>query len=253
MKVRGIAIGIFLLSGAAFGQTRSFDIQLSYGGWTLSPFRTIVERECEDLIRNEFSKLVGSAISEVLLSPVLSNLDLSSSGHFFSLALWYRIGRSRFSAGVRGDYFNFRVPYSLSVEESLEILGYPLVTLKGEGRGTVRLNGLAVSFLGRWTPLSTRRVDLSLQTGLLLLPFQGEIFLDQTTALSTPLGDFRYSGSFDHTFVEVRELGLDVPSLIVSPTFGIEFRYRFTAEAGIFINTTTAQGAFFAGGLFFSF
>jgi hypothetical protein len=253
MKVRGIAIGIFLLSGAAFGQTRSFDIQLSYGGWTLSPFRTIVERECEDLIRNEFSKLVGSAISEVLLSPVLSNLDLSSSGHFFSLALWYRIGRSRFSAGVRGDYFNFRVPYSLSVEESLEILGYPLVTLKGEGRGTVRLNGLAVSFLGRWTTLSTRRVDLSLQTGLLLLPFQGEIFLDQTTALSTPLGDFRYSGSFDHTFVEVRELGLDVPSLIVSPTFGIEFRYRFTAEAGIFINTTTAQGAFFAGGLFFSF
>ena len=253
MKVRGIAIGIFLLSGAAFGQAHSFDIQLSYGGWTLSPFRTIVERECEDLIRNEFSKLVGSAISEVLLSPVLSNVDLSSSGHFFSLALWYRIGRSRFSAGVRGDYFNFRVPYSLSVEESLEILGYPLATLKGEGRGTVRLNGLAVSFLGRWTPLSTRRVDLSLQTGLLLLPFQGEIFLDQTTALSTPLGDFRYSGSFDHTFVEVRELGLDVPSLIVSPTFGIEFRYRFTAEAGIFINTTTAQGAFFAGGLFFSF
>lgn len=253
MKVRGIAIGIFLLSSAAFGQTRSFDIQLSYGGWTLSPFRTVVERECEDLIRNEFDKLAGSAIPEVFLSPFLSNVDISSSGHFFSLALWYRFGQSRFSAGVRGDYFAFRLPYSLSVEESLKIPGFPPATLKGQGRGTVRLDGLAVSFLGRWTPLSTRRLNLSLQAGLLLLPFQGEILLDQTTALQTPLGDLLFSGRFDHTFDQVRELGLDVPSLIVSPTLGIELHYRLAAEAGIFINVTAAQGTFYAGGLFFSF
>ena len=253
MKVWRTAIGIFLFSGAVFSQTRSFDIQLFAGDWTLSPFRTAVERESEDLIRNECSKLIGSAIPEAFLSPVLSNVKLSSSGHFFSLALWYRIGRSRFSAGVRGDYFLIRLPYFLSVEESLGILGSPLATIKGEGRGTILLNGLAISFLGRWTPISTRRVDLSLQAGVLLLPFQGKIFLDQTTALSTPLGDSRLSGSFDHTFAEVRELGLDLPSLIVSPTLGIELRYRFIAESGIFINMTTAQGAFYAGGLFFSF
>lgn len=253
MKFRGIAIGIFLLSGAAFGQTRSFDIQLSYGGWTLSPFRAVVEKECESLIRNEFDKLVGSVIPEDFLFPFLSNVDLSSSGHFFSLALWYRFGHSRLSAGVRGDYFAFRLPYSLSVEESLKIPGFPSATIKGQGRGTVRLNGLAVSFLGRWTPLSTRRLDLSLQAGLLLLPFQGEILLDQTTALQTPLGDIRFSGGFDHTIDQVREMGLDVPSLIVSPTLGIQLRFRLTAEAGIFIDVTAAQGTFYAGGLFFSF
>jgi hypothetical protein len=253
MRVRGIAIGIFLLSGAAFGQTRPFDIQLSYGGWTLSPFRSVVERECEGLIRNEFAKLVGSAIPEAFLFPFLSNVDLSSSGHLLSLALWHRFGNSRFSAGVRGDYFAFRLPYSLSVEESFKLPGFPPTTLKGQGRGTVRLNGLAVSFLGRWTALSTRRLDLSLHGGLLLLPFQGDVSLDQTTALETPLGDISFSGRFDHTIDQVRDLGFRVPSLIVSPALGIELRCRLAAGAGIFIDATAAQGTFFTGGLFFSF
>lgn len=253
MKVRGIAIGVFLLSTMAIGQARSFDIQLSCGGWALSPFRTVIERECENLIRNEFDKLVGTAIPGVFLSPFLSNLDLSSSGYFFSLGLWYRFGRSRFSAGVRSDYFDFRVPYTLSVEESLEMPGFPLATLKGQGRGTIRLNRLAVSFLGRWTPLSTRRTDVSLQAGLQMLPFQGEIKLDHSISLLTPLGDLRLSGSFDHTLVQIREMGLNVPSLIVSPSLEIELRYRLAAEAGIFINTTLAQGTYYAGGLFFSF
>jgi len=153
MKVREIAIAIVLLSHAAVGQIRSFEIQASCGGWTLSPFQTIVEKECEDLIRNEFNKLAGSAIPDVFLSPFLSNLDISSSGHVFSLALSYRFGQSRFSAGVRGDCFVFRLPYVLSVEESLEIPGFRLVTVQGQGLGRVRLNGLAILLFGRWTPL----------------------------------------------------------------------------------------------------
>jgi len=253
MKTRRIAIGIFLLAGAVYGQSRPFDIQVSFGGWSLSPFRSIVERECERLIKNEFSKLVESAIPNDLLTPLLSSVDLSSSGHFFSLAASYRFGEGRFSVGLRGDYFDFRVPYSLSVNESLEIWGFPLAALEGQGQGTVRLSGLAVSVLGRWTPLMTKRVDLSLQAGLMMLPFQGKILLDLTAALKTALGDLQFSGSFDDTFDEIRELGLDLPSVIFSPTFGIEFRYRFLPDAGFYLNATAAQGSFLSGGLFFSF
>lgn len=253
MKTRGIAIGIFLLAGAAFGQARPFDVQLSFGGWSLSPFRSMVESECERLIKNEFEKLVGSAIPNDFLTPLLSSVDLSSSGHFFSLAVSYRFGEGRFSAGLRGDYFDFRVPYSLSINESLEIWGFPLAALEGQGQGTVRLSGFAVSLLGRWTPLMTKRVDLSLHAGLMMLPFQGKILLDLTAALRTPLGDLQFSGSFDDTFDEIRDLGLDLPSTIFSPTLGIEFRYRFLPDAGLFLNATAAQGSFFSGGLFFSF
>jgi len=253
MKVRGIAVGIVLLSSAAFGRTRPFDIQLSYGGWTLSPFRTMVERECEQLIRNEFSKLAGSVVPETLLAPFLSSVDISSSGHFFSLALWYRLGQSRFSVGLRGDHFDFRLPYFLSVQESLEIPGFPLARLEGQGQGAVRLNGLAVSLLGRWTPLSTRRLDLSLDAGLLRLPFQGKISLELTSALQTPLGNFSFSGTFENTIDEVRRLGLDAPSFIVSPTLGIGLQYRLAAGAGIYLHVTAAQGTFYGGGLFISF
>lgn len=253
MKVRGIVIGVLLLSLSAFGRTRPFDIQMSCGGWSLSPFRSLVERECENLIRNEFVKLIGAAIPEVLLSPFLSSLDLSSSGRFFSLALWYRSGESRLAAGVRGDYFNFRVPYSLSVHESLELPGIPLAAMDGQGRGVIRLNGLAVSLLGRWTALSSRHADVSLQAGLMMLPFQGRIDLDHKISLETPLGDLRYSGSFERTLAEVRALGLDVPSLLLSPSLGLDARYRLSAQAGIFINATLAQGTFYSGGLVFSF
>lgn len=239
--------------GSVLGQTKRFDIQLSYGGWSLSPFRSVVERECERLIKSEFNKLVESTIPNDLLTPLLSNIDLSSSGSVFSLAAWYRFGESRLSAGLRGDYFAFRVPYSLSVNESLEIWGLPIVALEGRGNGEVHLDGIAVSVLGRWTPLMTKRVDLSLQAGLMMLPFQGKILLDLTAALKTVLGDLQFSGSFDDTFDEIRDLGLDLPSVIFSPTLGIEFRYRFLPDAGFFLNATVAQGSFFSGGLFYSF
>jgi len=128
-----------------------------------------------------------------------------------------------------------------------------LAALEGQGQGTVRLSGLAVSVIGRWTALMTKRVDVSLQAGLMMLPFQGKILLDLTAALKTALGDLQFSGSFDDTFDEIRDLGLDLPSVIFSPTLGIEFRYRFLPDAGFFLNATLAQGAFFSGGLFYSF
>lgn len=253
MKAKGTVLAILILAGTALGQARPFDIRVSYGGWSLSPFRSIVERECERVIKSEFNKLVESVISADLLTSFLSTIDLSSSGHFFSLSASYRFGESRVSAGVRGDYFDFRVPYSLSVAESVEIWGFPLASLNGQGAGTVRLSGFAVSIFGRWTPLMTRRSDLSLHAGLMMLPFQGKIGLDVTAMLGTPLGDLQYSGSFDDSFDQIRELGLDLPSIIFSPTVGLEFRYRFTRDIGAFIDATLAQGSFVSGGLFFVF
>ena len=253
MKAIRTALGVFLLAGAVVGQTRPFDVELSYGGWTLSPFRTVVERECERVIRDQLDRLISSAIPDLLVSPYLSDIDLPSSGRFFSLAIWYRFGESRFSAGLRGDYFNFKLPYSVAVSESFEFLGFPLARLDVQGRGSVRLDGLALSLLGRWTPLRTRRLDLSLQAGLMMLPFQGELSMEQTTTLITPIGDLRLSGKIGHDFDEIRALGLDLPSYIYSPTLGIELRWRIAPEVGLHFNATAAQGTFYAGGLFFSF
>jgi len=255
VKTKWIATGILasaILAGPAFGQSRPFDFQVAFGAWSLSPFVSPVEKECERLIRNEFDGLVGSVFPGILLSSSLAKLDLSSSGHFFSLAMWHRFGESRFSAGLRGDYFDFRVPFALSADETVSFLGFPLVALEGQAQGTVRLNGIAISLQGRWTPLSTSRVELSLQAGVMVLPFEGEITSNLTGTLRTLIGDLPLSGRFDHTIDEVRNLGVDVLSLILSPSLGIEFRYRFAPRLGLFINATAAQGSFLSGGLFFS-
>jgi len=242
-----------MLAGAAWGQTKRFDIQVSYGGWSLAPFRSLVERECERVIKNEFNQLVESVISTDLLSPFLSTIDLSSSGHFFSIAASYRFGESRIAAGVRGDYFDFDVPYTLSVAESISIWGFPLATLDGRGAGAVRLSGIAVTVFGRWSPLLTRRSELSFHAGLMMLPFQGDIGLDLAAVLGTPLGDLEYAGSFDDTFDQIKDLGLDMPAIIFSPSVGVEFRYRFSRDFGAFVDATLAQGSFLSGGLFFVF
>ena len=49
---------LLALAGAAAADERPFDLRLSYGAWTLSPFRPLVERECERLIRNGFDRIV---------------------------------------------------------------------------------------------------------------------------------------------------------------------------------------------------
>jgi len=77
--------------------------------------------------------------------------------------------------------------------------------------------------------------------------------MDQTTTLSTPLGDLKFSGKIGHDFDEMRDLGLELPSTIYSPTLGIEFRWRIAPEVGLHLNATAAQGTFYSGGLFFSF
>jgi len=252
VKARGIPILIIVLAGAAFAESRPLEIQVSYGGWSLSPLRPLVETECERLIRNGFSNSVGAALSEAFLTPLVSSVSLSSSGHFFSAALWYRFEDSRWSAGLEGDYFDFRVPYSVSVATSLDILGFPLVAVDGRGQGTTRLNGLALSLLGRWTPLSAGPVELSLQAGLMALPFQGDISMDQTAVVTTPAGDLKFSGTLNQTIDEIRSLGLDVPSWIFSPVLGIDVRFRIAPKLALFFDATFSQGSFVSGGLAFS-
>ena len=255
MKAKRILAGLSLLAltATAFGESRRFDVQVAFGGWSLSPFRSIVERECERIIKREFSSLVETVIPAELLTPLLSSVELSSSGTAFSLTAAYRFGDGRFAAGVRGDYFDFGVPFTLSVAESIEILGWQLVSLEGRGSGTVDLGGFALSAFGRWTPVLTPSVELSFHAGLMMLPFQGKIVFDLSAVMKTALGDLRYAGKFDDDFDQIRELGLDIPEFIFSPMAGIEFRYRFSQDIGFCLDATAAQGSFLSAGLFFVF
>jgi len=254
MNVKGIIAGILLavlmVIGAAAASAETIEFRLSYGGWSLSPFHSTVETKCEELIKDEFFKLFDSILPASFLSPVRSEVDLSSSGTFLAAEIWMPLGRSRFAVGIRGDLFNFKVPFTAVAREAIDIFGFPIAEVTGRGQGTVDLKGLGVSLLGRWTAVSTRHWDLSLQAGMSTVPFRGRIAMNQEISVATLLGDLRFTGRMDQSIADIREADDHVPSMIIAPTAGIDVKYRFSGNAGLFINATVSQGTFLSGGFF---
>jgi hypothetical protein len=257
MHGKGVTIGILaagmIVGGALMARAGAVEIRVGYGGWTLSPFHSTVETRCEEVIQGEFFELLNSILPESFLSPIRTNIEFSSSGTFLSAEFWIPLPRSRFAVGLRGDLIDFRAPFTASANETIDIFGFPIANLSGYGHGTVELNGLGLSLLGRWTAVASRRVDLSLRAGLSAFPFQGRVTMDLEASASTILGNLNYQGRLDRTIAEIREGNDEVPSLIIAPMVGLDCGVRITPRTGVFANLSISQGTFLSGGFFVSF
>jgi len=239
---------------SAWGQARKFEIEAAYSGWTLAPFHPLLERRTETAAREAFRDALGSTLLGSVLSPLSTAADFGgSSGRSFTAAVWKRIGRSRFSIGLRADVFEFRLPYAISALETVSIIGVPLVEIEGRSTGTVRIRGIGGSVLGRWTAVETGRFELALEAGVTLFPYEGTIEQDIQATLRTPLGDATLSGPFDMTIAEARRWTEAIPRAILSPTAAIAGRLWLSRNLGLTASVAASQGVFFSGGLCFAF
>ena len=254
MSGKKIAAGILgsalLMSAAIPASAQRIEFRLSFGGWTLAPLHTAIETECEEIIQNEFFSLLDSILPESTLSPVRTDVSLSSSGTFLSGEIWIPIGRSPFAAGLRGDLFSFHIPFSAAARETIDLFGVPVAELTGRGIGTVDLAGFGLSLLGRWTAVSSPKWEISLHAGISALPFRGRIGMDQILSVSSILGDYQFSGRLDQTIAEIREVEEDIPTVIIAPAAGFDVRYRIGGNAGLSLNLTVSQGTYIAAGVF---
>jgi hypothetical protein len=257
MASKGAVVGILaaglVFAGAVSARAGAVEIRVGYGGWTLSPFHSTVETRCEEVIRSEFFELLNSILPESFLSPIRTDVGFTSSGTFFSAEFWIPLPRSSFALGLRGDLINFRAPFTASAKETIDIFGFPIAYLSGNARGTVALKGLGLSFLGRWTAVSSRRVDLSVRAGLSAFPFRGRVTMDLEASAATILGNLDYSGRVDRTIAEIRDSNDEIPSWIVAPMAGLDGAFRITPRTGVFANATISQGTFLSGGFFILF
>jgi len=226
-----------------------FDIQLSYGRWTASPFGSLLERETENMIKNELTRLMDTVLPPSAFST-LEDVSLSSSGHVVSLSLWYKF--NQFSLGVRGGYFKYDLPYTIRAEQSIAFLGYDLVNVRTEGSGTVNLNSVMFSLLARWEVLHSHKFRLHVHGGVTLIPYDGDMSLNQTTVVQTPLGDVNYTGSFSETIQNIRSWDDDIPSLLFAPTFGLDVQYDIHTRIGVFLGLAFAEGTVLSAGLTFA-
>ena len=253
MKLKGIFITVLFLLLSDISEAGKLELQISYGRWTLSPFTTVIERESEDLIRNELQRLLSPSYPENVFSLLSSpKVDLGSSGYFVSLAVWYNYENSPFSLGLKGQYFDFRMPFSAFLDQSFTILGQELIKIETQGEGDLNLSSFTASVLGRWTFLLQPKFQISVFGGLNIFPYKGTIDLDGQVLIRSPLGDVLYRQSDSPTLDEVRQWDDQLPSLLVSPELGLSFQYRFTRKMGVFIDVAIFQGASISLGMFFS-
>ncbi len=245
-----IGLTVFLIL-VGLTQAQGVEFQLSYGRWSLTPFTTIVERESENMIRESYRRFVKDFFPGLDLPSFIFTLDLSSSGQYFSFAFWYNFKSSQFSLGIKGNYVDLQLPFSIDADQSISFLQYEMVKLQTVGAGEVNLNSLTVSLLGRWKALSQDRFGLLLYGGLLFFPYRGDLFIEQDTKIQTPLGDLEYQGAFAQTINQIRNRDEDVPTTIISPELGIQFQSRLLKNLGLVLDVALSQGSLFSAGLFF--
>jgi hypothetical protein len=249
MRTCRLLIVTLCLLGPVNLRAARFDINIAYGGWGLSPYTSLVERETESLIKDQLARVLDSVLPRDAISA-LADIDLSSSGRILSFALWYRF--SRFSLGLRTDYYEFAFPYSIRAEQTISFLDYELVRIKTQGGGDVDLSSVMLSLLSRWEVLETPQFGLFVHGGLNVFPYDGRIELQQTTTVTTPLGDAVYTGDLSETIKTIRRWSDEIPSMLFAPVFGLSALYRINPRIGVLLDLTFSQGTFLSGGLCFS-
>ena len=229
-----------------------FEIQISYGGWSLSPFISSVEKASERIIGDELYNIVSTLLPGTALSAFRSAVDLSSSGKSLDLSLWYKIGRSNFSLGLKGQVYRFYLPYTLDSVQSIGFLGFPLFELDSQVEGEISLRSVILSPLARWTALSSKNFKLSLYGGFAVFHYDGDVLLNGNVIVKTPLGDFEFQGEISQSLEELREWSDGIPSWMLSPSLGLVMQYNLSKEFGLVVDLSLSHGFFFSAGVFFA-
>jgi len=233
-------------------QAEKIDIQISYGGWSLSPFITSVEKETERIIGDVLYHIIYTLLPGVALSTFQSDINLSSSGKSLDFSLWYKVGQGKFSLGLKGQYYSFQLPYSLDSVQSISFLGFPLIELEAQAEGNINLQSIILSPLARWTTLSGKNFKLSLYGGFAIFHYNGDYILDGNVLVKSPFGDFEFQGEESQSIEELRKWSDRIPSWMVSPSLGMMMQYKLTKEFGLLLDVSLSHGFFFSAGLFFA-
>lgn len=233
-------------------QAEKIEIQISYGGWSLSPFITSVEKETERIIGDELYQIVSAFLPGTALSVFQSDIDLSSSGKSLDLTLWHKIGQSNFSLGLKGQYYSFHLPYSLDSKQSISFFSFPLFELEAQAEGDINLNSVILSPLARWTTLAGENFKLFLYGGFAIFHYNGDYRLKGNVLIRSPLGDFEYDGEDSQNIENLREWSDRIPSWIISPSLGMMMQAKLTKGFGLLLDISLSHGFFFSAGIVFT-
>lgn len=248
-KAFAIGLGLLALGASAPLPAAPIRIELAGSFWKLSPFTTPIEEHSEKLIRQKVYEILGPILPYIPDPEIREDLSLGSSGGAASATLWIPLFTDRLEAGLRCSVVRFRVPFTLTVEQSYSVLGYELVHVDSGAEGRVRLNSFAAGLLGRWTFLQTRRFRWSLTGGVTGLVFEGDLKADLETTIRTPLGSLTFLDGDEATIDELRDKFEDIPSCLFFPYLSTACEIRISRRLGIILEAAVSQGMFLSVGI----
>jgi len=237
-----------VLAGPESDKSGVWEIEATWGPWTLSPFRSPLERETEAVIRDEFGRLIESAFLERVLSLDRIRADLDSSGQAFTVTAWRDVHKGTVFLGLRISRADFRIPFRISSRYDLHVFGVRLGELETHGEGTVRIRSTLMALLARWNVVRHRAWEVSLYGGAAVLPFQGDLEAEGTAVLRTPLGDISAHARDRADLDEIRAWNSRVPGSITAPLIGAAGRVRISKSLGVILDVSFGHGTAAAAG-----
>ena len=227
--MRNVSICLFILLLAAWlpaQQASGWEWQLAAGPWTLAPFTSPVSRQAERLVSEEAGRLLAPLLSEFTVFAFDPVIDLNSHGWFITAGCWRRLHRGKFALGISASALNFSLPFTLTAEQDIFFLDFPVAHIRTSGRGELDLRTVMVALQGRWRILQKGRTGMYAALGLTLLHFSGNLHLPLTASVQTLLGTVELTKSEDSTLEELRAKNHDIPALILAPSLGVSLHHR---------------------------
>jgi hypothetical protein len=250
MRKMSICLLLLLLAARLPAQQASnWEWQLTAGPWTLAPFTSPVSRQAERLVSEEAGRLLAPLLSEFTVFAFEPVIDLDSRGWFVTAGCWRRLQRGKFALGLSASALRFSLPFTLTAEQDIFFLDFPVAHIRTSGRGQIDLRTVMVALQGRWRILQKGRTGMYAALGLTLLHFSGNLHLPLTASAQTILGTIELTKSEDSTLEELRANNHDIPAWIAAPSLALSLHHRVGPKSRLALELNLSQGTFLAVGL----
>ncbi len=248
-----VLLAFVVLESAVAPCCSAVDVLLSYGAWSMSPFTSTVEAQCEQIVEAVVKERVGRELPGFITTTFEQNVDLTSAGQFVGVEVARTISGDRFRVGGSITYVELDLPYTLDARQSLSLGRFELADAVTTGTGTVHIKAIDLALLAGWNICRTDRLLITIGSGINILPVEGTIGIDNQTTISTRLGSRSFESAGVESIDELRSESDAISSILVTPLASVTAQVRAFRHGGLVFRALLSQGTFLSGGAYVRF
>ncbi len=240
---------MILLTILPVSASQKWELALSGATWTAWPITPLVEHECRNMIEHVLDQLLGWTVPVLLIQNNREDIRFDSHGLTFGLALTRHFAATPWSVGLEATWLHLDLPYTLDYNQQLNVRGLTLIRADTQASGLARIRSIDGALGLHYRLLRHGRFSLVSSAGIHLMILDGDITLSGQSDINSILGDEILTFDEATTMEELRELGLNLPRLLIYPSVSLRAGWRFWSSLSLTTRLTLSQGLFLSLGL----